>query len=257
MDKIISVVIADSSDSFRTILSDLIEKEEDMVVTAKAEDGKEAMELVQRLQPDVLVTDLMLREMEGLCLMRSLKQEGNLPHTIVVSGFFNDRLANEVSHLGAEYFFPKPCRITGLIECIRECVEVGRDGADAESKIEHAADSLAYEAMRAFGMMPHHLGFKYLRTGVRLVSTDRCPMRGVTKILYPDLAKMYGTDASRVERCIRHAIQTGWDEGDGKERLKYFGSTVTAFHKAPSNSRMLAILVELVKKALREREQQK
>lgn len=256
MDRAISVMIADSSDSFKTMLSELIDKEKDMSVAGRAEDGKQAMELVQKLRPDVLITELMLREVDGTCLIRSLKQEGKLPHTIVVSGFFNDRLAGEVSQLGVDYFFPKPCRVEGLIECIRECVAENAE-ASMEKRLDRAADSLAYEAVSAFGMMPHLLGFKYLRAGVRLVSTDRCPLRGVTKILYPDLAKMHGTDPSSVERCIRHAIQAAWDEGDIQERTKYFGNTFSAFRKAPTNSELLAILVEWVKRQLREREWKK
>ena len=259
MEGVINVVIADSSDSFRSILAELIDGEEDMSVSARASDGLQAMELVQELRPDVLVTDLMLRGMEGMHLIRSLKQEGTLPRTIVVSGFFNDRLAEEVSSLGVEYFFPKPCRITELIQRIREC----GDEAEAESedavraRLAQRVDTLAKEVLQGFGIPPHLYGHGYLREAmVRLIAYDY-PLKGITKILYPDIAKASSTDPHRVERCIRHAIQTGWDEGDASEREQMFGTAFSHSQRQPTNSQFLAIAVDWVKEALEKGEDMK
>lgn len=250
MEGVISVVIADSSDGFRSILAEMIDCEEDMCVSAEAEDGLQAMELVHMHRPDVLVTDLMLRGMEGVHLIRSLKQEGSLPRTIVVSGFFNDRLAEEVSSLGVEYFFPKPCRVSELIERIREC---GTDTAeespdDFNTHLALRVDALAREILRGFGIPPHLYGHGYLREAmVRLVANDY-PLKGITKILYPDIAKTFSTTALRVERCIRHAIQSGWDEGDADERERMFGNVFSNRTKQPTNGKFLAIAAEQVKK---------
>ncbi|MBR2879594.1 MAG: response regulator, partial [Oscillospiraceae bacterium] len=97
MEKQISVIVADSSDCFRKMLSELIDAEEDMCVAAAVDNGRKAAELISRLEPDVLVTDLLLREMEGLSLIAEIKAGGKLPYTILCSGFFNDYVAEEAS----------------------------------------------------------------------------------------------------------------------------------------------------------------
>ena len=55
--------------------------------------------------------------------------------------------------------------------------------------------------------VPAHIaGYDYLSEAIELVSNDHSYLRAVTKRLYPDIAKKYGTTASQVECAIRHAI---------------------------------------------------
>ena len=252
MGKSISVVLADSSDGFRQLLAELIDAEDDMCVVASVENGVEAAERVTRLQPDVLITDLLLRELEGLALIRGLKDEGKLPHTIIVTGFFNDRLAVQAGELGVESFFPKPCRVRGLIDCIRECVSGGKDKADkitdARAKALRAErERLLEAAVINSGVMPHLQGFQYLREALTIVSEDNGKLVGITKILYPELARYFGNNAKNVERSIRSAINRAWRDGDREKREDYFGPEMAPRIKArPSNLRYLRFVVEFV-----------
>ena len=52
-------------------------------------------------------------------------------------------------------------------------------------------------------------------------------INAITKVLYPQVAKTFGTTPSRVERAIRHAIEVAWDRGDLETLQKYFGYTVS------------------------------
>lgn len=51
-------------------------------------------------------------------------------------------------------------------------------------------------------------GFQYIATAIELVSLDRNYLYGITKQLYPKIAQEFDTTASRVERAIRHSIET-------------------------------------------------
>ena len=63
--------------------------------------------------------------------------------------------------------------------------------------------------------MPAHIkGYKFLRDAILLTMADPEYINAVTKRLYPEIGKMNGTTASRVERAIRHAIEVAWDRGD-------------------------------------------
>lgn len=262
MEKEISVVVADSSDAFRKLLSELIDAEGDMYVAASAENGLDAVEKVTALQPDVLVCDLLLREMEGLALIRKLKEGGVLPHTIVVSGFFNDRVAETASGLGVESFFPKPCRVTGLIECIRDCVlsdeeKAGKLKRERERAIRAEMGRLIDDTILKSGVMPHLQGYLYLRDALNAVAEDRSLLRGVTKVLYPELARRYGTDAVNVERCIRSALDIAWRRGDREKREQHFGPAMSALiAERPTNIGYMNLVIEHLDRRMREKKEQ-
>ena len=61
-------------------------------------------------------------------------------------------------------------------------------------------------------------GFHYLRTAIMLSVKYPYPamMMCITKELYPTVAERYQTTSSRVERSIRHAIETAWERGAQK-----------------------------------------
>ena len=69
-------------------------------------------------------------------------------------------------------------------------------------------------------------------------------INGVTKILYPAVAKKYATTSSRVERAIRHAIEVAWDRGDVDTLQKYFGYTVSGIKGKPTNSECIAMIAD-------------
>ena len=66
----------------------------------------------------------------------------------------------------------------------------------------------------------------------------------MTKVLYPAVAKRFGTTPSRVERAIRHAIEVAWDRGDLETLQKYFGYTVSNTKGKPTNSEFIAMIAD-------------
>lgn len=66
----------------------------------------------------------------------------------------------------------------------------------------------------------------------------------VTKVLYPEVAKKFGTTPSRVERAIRHAIEVAWDRGDIEVLQKFFGYTVSNIKGKPTNSEFIAMIAD-------------
>lgn len=250
MEKQISVIVADSSDSFRKLLSELIDAEEDMCVTASVDNGQKAAELIQQLEPDVLVADLLLREMEGLSLVAQLREKGKLPYTILCSGFFNDYVAEAASALGVARFFPKPCRVMGLIESIRGCS--GRDREEERAREYRRREELERDiedALFQIGIMPHLMGYTYLKAALQMAYDDRELLVGVTKVLYPELAKRFDTSPANLERCIRSAIEIAWKDAPGNKRAEYFGSEPLAIsEKKPGNTRFMRMVLDRIER---------
>ena len=84
---------------------------------------------------------------------------------------------------------------------------------------------------------------EFLKNRVALQG-DMDVINAVTKILYPEVAKRFGTTASRVERAIRHAIEVAWDRGDLETLQKYFGYTVSNAKGKPTNSEFIAMIAD-------------
>ena len=76
---------------------------------------------------------------------------------------------------------------------------------------------------------------------------DMDAINSVTKVLYPEVAKRFGTTHSRVERAIRHAIEVAWDRGDLETLQKYFGYTVNSTKGKPTNSEFIAMISDRIR----------
>ena len=109
-----------------------------------------------------------------------------------------------------------------------------------EQNLENDVTHMLHE----IGIPAHIKGYQYLREAIVIAVDDMEVINAVTKILYPEVAKRFGTTASRVERAIRHAIEVAWDRGDLETLQKYFGYTVSNSKGKPTNSEFIAMIAD-------------
>ena len=79
-----------------------------------------------------------------------------------------------------------------------------------------------------------------------LVIDDMTLMSGITKVLYPTVAKEFNTTSSRVERAIRHAIKIGWGRGNMEFMNKLFGYSVSADKDKPTNREFIVTVADYI-----------
>lgn len=96
------------------------------------------------------------------------------------------------------------------------------------------------------GINPGLLGWDYLKVGVEMVYNDREYLRNMTGKLYPDIAKEIGSTTSRVERAIRHAIESAFNNMAEDTRKKYFGNVVRMNSGKVTNTTFIAVIVERI-----------
>ncbi len=96
----------------------------------------------------------------------------------------------------------------------------------------------------SIGIPPHIKGYQYLRTAIKMCTKDTTIISAITKRLYPDVAKEYGTTASKVERAIRHAIEVCWNRGKIDTINNIFGSQVFTKNDRPTNGEFIALLAD-------------
>ena len=247
METKIRVLIADASEDFRLLLADTLRAEGDMEVVGTAADGAEALSLLEREQPDVLLLDLVLPRVDGLEVLRAMGERGMKTVTLIVSAFYNQQMICKAAELGAYYFIPKPCDAAALAERIRQSARTEDIVPAAITEMrprEPDLETTVTEVIHEIGVPAHIKGYQYLREAIILTIADMEVINAVTKVLYPAVAKKYGTTPSRVERAIRHAIEVAWDRGDLETLQKFFGYTVSNIKGKPTNSEFIAMIAD-------------
>ena len=111
---------------------------------------------------------------------------------------------------------------------------------------------LIRELLLELGAPDHLVGHPYTVQAILLVVQDRTYIDSITFGLYPQLAVMFDTTASRVERAIRHLVEVTWARGDWEVLTRYFGNTVSAEKGKPTNGEFIARMSNVVKQRLRE-----
>ena len=139
--------------------------------------------------------------------------------------------------LGAYCFLAKPVNEQSLLEHISRCL-TEEQPENASPALEGNVTAIIHE----IGVPAHIKGYQYLREAIIIAVNDMDVINAVTKVLYPEVAKRFGTTPSRVERAIRHAIEVAWDRGDLETLQKYFGYTVNSAKGKPTNSEFIAMI---------------
>ena len=243
-----TVLIADAMEDFRVSLAAAIDAEEDLEVVCQTGSGEEALRQVIRLSPDLLVTDLPLAGLDGLALLEQLPELGR-PAVLVLSGYAESSILSVLDGLTTvrDYRMLKPVRPQVVIQRLRQLAQ--RTSLPAEPQNAYSGRSLEVlvtSIIHDIGVPAHIKGYQYLREAIMMTVEDMDVINAVTKVLYPEVAKKFGTTASRVERAIRHAIEVAWDRGDLETLQKYFGYTVSNSKGKPTNSEFIAMIADRI-----------
>jgi two-component system response regulator (stage 0 sporulation protein A) len=98
---------------------------------------------------------------------------------------------------------------------------------------------------KEIGIPANLKGYGMLKTAIKESLADKTLLDGITKRLYPTVAKIHNDTPSRVERAIRHAIVVAWERGSGTMQEYYFGHS-TRYGGNPTNSEFVATIVESI-----------
>ena len=100
--------------------------------------------------------------------------------------------------------------------------------------------------LKELGVSASLNGYRYLRYGISRMAEDITLMDAITKRLYPEIAQTFNTTASRVEKGIRTAIESGWDRGNRESQKRLFGYTVDMNKGKPTNCEFIVTVADYV-----------
>ena len=226
----IKIIVADDDKFYRNIIAERIEKEEDLTVVKSLENGNLVYEEILKGYADVVILDMIMPHIDGLGVLEKLcsKNIDKVPKFIFLSGIDDTKLTQKVLDMGASYYLKKPFDLDILVYRIRNLIR-------EKTKISNKYDDMVDKIMNLFGISPKFTGYKYLKSAIDIVIKNNGDMESVTKIIYPKIAKKYGTTDKNVERNIRNCIEQAYNE-------KKLNKEVFDAQRKPTNS-------EVIKKA--------
>ena len=118
-----TVLVVDDSAVDRRLVGGLLEQRPQCTIEYAA-DGAEALALVERQVPDLIVTDLRMPKMDGLDLVRAIRTNHPIVPVILITAHGSETLAVEALKQGAAGYVPKTQIADKLLETVEE--EIGR-----------------------------------------------------------------------------------------------------------------------------------
>jgi two-component system response regulator DesR len=122
----IRVVIAEDQSMILGALAALLDIEQDIEVVGQARSGPEAVQLVAKLKPDVLLTDIEMPEATGLDVAAELKRQGSSARVIILTTFARPGYLRRALDVGASGYLLKDAPSAQLADAIRRVVSGGR-----------------------------------------------------------------------------------------------------------------------------------
>ncbi len=250
----VKVMLADCDKMERDRLEQSITEEKGLQLCGSTGNGKELVELAKQVHPNVIVMDLVLPYMDGISVLEALQQEmaEERPEVIVLTRIQSETMLQAAIAGGAAYYILKPYDKKRLMNRIYEAGRAEETSMEFYSvpPARKRCDTLEQEIDRRISAagVPHHIkGYRYLNTAIRMCIEDMDKLNGVTKDLYPSIAKAYDTTPSRVERAIRHAIEVACTRTipDGNNELYQF--LITPDGKRPTNSEFIAFMSDQIR----------
>lgn len=235
---VLKIVIADTSRDFCESLTGYIRFRKGLEILGASDDGEKAVQLIQKKTPNLLVMNPMIEN--SMALLSYIHKSGVSLNSLTfpqVKGRFIVPLSPEWSSPPGEM----ASQVVNLSEYIRNILEPVST-AEYDAALEVQISNL----MRQLGIPAHLKGYQYLRKAIIMAMKDPAVMDGVTKILYPDIAKCYGTTASCVERAMRKAIAVAWERGNIDFLQYYFGCTKKPQMAKPTNSEFIATVADIL-----------
>jgi DNA-binding NarL/FixJ family response regulator len=142
-----SIVLADDHHIVREGLRVLLETEEDFEVVGEAADGLSAVQMVERLNPDVAIIDLMMPDLNGLEVARHITQYSNGTLIVILSMHANEAYVLEALRNGVSAYVLKDSRANDLVHAVREVLGGRRYLSPPLS--ERAIESYVHKAQTA------------------------------------------------------------------------------------------------------------
>lgn len=253
-DKIVILIADNSADFSKRVASAFNER--NFFVNECESDGSAVIEAIRTSKPDIVICEGLMPSADAQEVIHRINgSTAKRPFFIVTLPYRNAYAESVIMSYKNAYIFIKPFEIENLISFAEHIapndvmnfefddLDYDINGNNNDHDSAHI-EVVVTDVIHMLGIPAHIKGYNYLREAIMLSLADPEMLESVTKLLYPAIAEIYDTSPSRVERAIRHAIETSWDRGDVDILIKMFGNTVSSGRDKPTNSEFIALITD-------------
>lgn len=245
MAKIRLALVEDNTELVK-MLKEYFKTSEDIEISFTAGDGNEGIKIIdkKREEYDVIVLDLVMPNKDGIAVLEYMKKKKIDKKVIILTSYNTPEMIRRVSEFGVNYYVLKPFEIKELEKRIFE-VHQGENFDSRTIDIKHNNLQISItKVLHELGVPSHIKGYQYIREGIQMIYDKPEMVGGITKELYPDIAKKFETTVSRVESAIRHAIEVSWNRGNWDLMEEIFGHSVDIDKAKPTNSEFIVTVAD-------------
>ncbi|MCL2857876.1 MAG: sporulation transcription factor Spo0A [Oscillospiraceae bacterium] len=207
----------------------------------------EIMAAIKEQHYDVMLIDASVAKYNAIKVMKHVRENSGekLPLIMAVT-FPSEAAMRELCSNGADYIFVRPVEIDIIINRVISFVEAAANIGNEPIEPVNFAEMVT-EILHNIGMPSHLRGFNCFRDAIIMALKEPDILGGITKELYPSVAKKNSTSPSSVERTMRNAIKVTWGRGDSKVLGSYFGYSKNSRRITPTNSEFVTTIVDKIK----------
>lgn len=272
--KKLKVLVADNQVVVRQQLLQELRKDEYIEIVGAVDNGKDAYEIFEREEPNIVIFDLSLPIYDGYVLLDKMNEHGihNNQKLVMTTPLTNNMLVSEAFNQGVDYVLTKPYDARAISVQLRmihdkmnqaavyENVMAGNSARKIRNtnidriynssefdRIYQKLDEIISNRLNEIGIPVRLKGYNFIITAVKEVLGNDGKLEAVTKVLYPDVARKHGSTPQRVEKAIRHAIEVAWMIDENNPIHKEFKYIMGAGKDRPTNSEFIAKLTQDVR----------
>lgn len=241
----INILMIDDNINLIEMVKEYFKDNEDVNIAFEAHDGEEGINEITKNKDkiDLIILDLIMPNKDGIYVLNEMKKRGINKKVIVATSYNAAEVIREVSEFGVSYYILKPFDLSDLEKRVYDITKKENNNKNIDfytSNLQVAITKMLHE----LGIPSHIKGYQYIREAVNIIFENPSVIGGITKELYPELAKKFNTTTSRVERAIRHAIEVSWNRGNLDFMEEIFGYSVDIDKAKPTNSEFMVTIAD-------------
>lgn len=173
--------------------------------------------------------------------LNSIKNEANISKIIIIDNEQLDLYKQIDSKYQIFSILNDNSSLNDIEETILKLSKTKQEEDNRDDVLERITD-----ISRRLGLCPNKTGYHYLRSCIYECYKDRSLLTGVTKGLYPKIAKLYGKTPENIERSIRTAIDTSMSKGLNNFSEELFGKVIGYERYKPTNMEVISTIVDIL-----------
>jgi len=247
--KPIKALVVDDSKEFTNEVTMYFENNKEIQIVDILSDGNEVVPYLKAHQEniDVIVMDLIMPGKDGIQILKELEEEKISKHLVVLSSYRKEYTIRMTNKFQVDYFMLKPCDLHALSSRIQEICSEELTPVYVNKVVNRDVQVKISNLLHDLGVPSQIKGFQYLREGITMLYQSTGLIGGITKEVYPEIARRFATTPSRVERAIRHAIEVSWNRADYKKMNQIFGHSIDYDRAKPTNSEFMVTLSDALR----------